>query len=319
MKKILSALLIAIMMLSFLSVLAFAESSDADAIAVDTESALYKKRVLFCGDSICEASNDADGFAKYGVRGWAGRIMAWNDLTGRNRGKSAASISNCRGTNTILAQLKAQANGNYDFVILHGGVNDAWDNAPVGVMTEGFDGPFDESTYAGGLEATIKYAKETFEESTVAYILNFSLPKAKWGRISDMSEYFDLAKQICDKWEVPYLDLYSDDDFNNKVLCTYSTVYVPDTVHPNSMGYDLIAPVINDWMKELAADVEAKNESEANASSEASVTESVEPTVSEDSKSAEDASTPAYVYSIIVIAVAAVIGAVIIIVAKKKK
>lgn len=310
MKKFLSTFLIVLMLFCSLSVFAVAEDSSETSIPVDTESALYQKRVLFCGDSICEASNDADGYAKYGGRGWAGRIMAWNDMAGSNKGKSAASVSDCRGTNTILAQLKAQAMGNYDFVILHGGVNDAWDNAPVGVMTEGFDGPFDESTYAGGLEASIKYAKETYEGAQLGYILNFSLPSATWGSISDMSEYFDMAKAVCDKWDVPYLDLYSNEDFNKNVLKTHLTTYIPDTVHPNSAGYDIISPLINDWMKEIAV---AEDASQAVSS---------EPVAESNASSQPDESKepiPVHVYSIAVMIVAIVTGAVIIIVAKRKK
>ncbi len=248
MKRFLSAILIIMTVSSLLSVFV----SAVETTTVE-ENQLYGKSVLFVGDSICEASNEWNSPEYSQTVGWAGRIMSENKMTGLNKGKSGASVSNCRGINTILAQLANQKDVKYDYVILHGGVNDAWDSAEVGVITEGFDGPFDQSTFGGGLEATFKYAKENFKDAQFGYIINFSLPAAtKYGRLSDMSEYFELAKRICDKWEIPYLDMYNDEELNNKKLYTHTSIYLPDFIHPNSSGYNIISPIINDWMKTLA-------------------------------------------------------------------
>lgn len=260
MKRILSILLVLLTLLTC-SVNVLATSPSVPDEELDTESAIYKKCVLFVGDSICEASNE------WGTDtvGWAGRIMNWNKMTGLNKGKSGASISTCRGDNTVIAQLKGQLKNKdrFDYVIMHGGVNDAWDSAPVGEMTEGFDAKFDTSTFAGGLEATFKYAKETFTNAYFGYIINFQLPSAKYGRLSDMSEYFEMAKKICDKWEIPYLDLYFDEDFNRNVMKTPTLKYLKDYIHPNPDGYDVVSPYINDWMKTLEAEAKAKEESVA--------------------------------------------------------
>lgn len=259
MKRILSAILILLTLISC-TLSAGALSPSVPEEEPDTESDLYKKCVLFVGDSICEASNE------WGTStvGWAGRIMNWNKMTGFNKGKSGASISTCRGENTVINQLKAQLKNKdkFDYVIMHGGVNDAWDEAPVGAMTEGFDERFDTSTFAGGLEATFKYAKETFKNAYFGYIISFSMPSAKYGKLSDMSEYFTVAKQICEKWEIPYIDFYFNDEFNNEVMQTRSMKYLKDFIHPNPAGYDVISPYINDWMKTIKAESEKQESSE---------------------------------------------------------
>lgn len=254
MKRIFAAIF-AVIMLASCMLCVSAEESDAP--AVDTESQIYKKCVLFAGDSICEASNEW-GTATVG---WAGRIMQWNAMRGFNVGKSGASISTVRGANTVISQLQRQQKNalEFDFVIMHGGVNDAWDSAPVGVMTEGFDDRFDTTTFAGGLEATFKYAKETFVNAKYGYIINFRQPLAtKYGRLSDMSEYVDVAKQICEKWGIDYLDLYNDENLNLNLLKTHTMKYLPDTIHPNTAGYDIISPIINDWMKTITNETEAE-------------------------------------------------------------
>ncbi len=307
MKRIISTLLILISLLSC-SLNALATVPEEE---LDTDSDIYKKCVLFVGDSICEASNE------WGTStvGWAGRIMNWNKMTGFNQGKSGASVSDCRGANTVINQLKAQLKNKdrFDYVIMHGGVNDAWDEAPVGVITEGFDAEFDTSTFAGGLEATFKYAKENFKNAYFGYIINFSLPAAKYGRLADMSEYFTVAKQICDKWEIPYIDFYFNDEFNNKVMMTRSMKYLKDYIHPNPDGYDVISPYINDWMKTIKAETESKKEESSEASAEGSTVVSAPPAAEETKKGNAD------VYIYILCGAVSLAAVIFILVTLKKK
>lgn len=246
MKRIISTILVLTMFIS-----CFSAFFTVEAYTVDTTSPLYQKSVLFVGDSITFAH--VERTANLELIGWPGRIMAWNNMTGANGGVSGASYSTCRTNNRIITQLRSKSANDYDYVILQGGVNDAWDSAPVGNMTVGFNDSFDTTTFAGGLEESIKYARENYPNAIVGYIVNFSLPASTQGGLSDMSEYFTMAKRICDKWGVPYLDLYFNDDFNKNVMKTHTYENLYDLVHPNTAGYDILAPVINDWMKTLPA------------------------------------------------------------------
>ncbi len=265
MKKILAFLLTAVMLMGALSVFAAAANLTFNTgITPDPEGPLYKKSVLFVGDSITEGRVEWNKGKT--IVGWPGRIIEGNKMSGANKGVSGASISNCRNANTVLAQLQNESGKTYDFVIMHGGVNDAWDVAPIGTMTEGFDAELDLSTFAGGLEATFKYAKETFTTAQFGYIINFKINRSDVGKLADMSEYFDMAKQICDKWEIPYLDLYSDEDFNNNVLKYKEYTNLYDLIHPSSAGFDVLAPVISDWMKTIPAYYEELNKPEEESS-----------------------------------------------------
>lgn len=265
MKRLLVFLLTAIMLLSYASIFANAATLEfKTGITPDPESPLYQKKVLFVGDSITEARCEWNQGKT--IVGWPGRIIEGNDMLGINKGVSGASVSNCRGGNTILAQLQAERKNTYDFIIIHGGVNDAWDAAPVGTITEGFDAKFDFSTFAGGLETTFKFAKENFKDAQFGYIINFKINRAGIGKLTDMTEYFDMAKQICEKWQIPYIDLYTDEDFNNNQLQYKRTTNLPDLIHPNSKGFDIIAPVINDWMETIPTYYEDLNKPEEESS-----------------------------------------------------
>lgn len=216
-------------------------------------SPLKDLNVLFVGDSICEAYVEWNtlGYTKE-FCGWAARIEKSDGIHGTNYSKSGASLSNCRGTNTILAQLQKAAGKKFDLVVLHGGVNDAWDGAPVGKMETGFDASFDKTTFGGGLEATIAYAKKTFPDAKLCFVINFALPAATKGvSLTDMSAYFALAKKICDKWNVPYLDLYNNNEVNTALQVATSKTYLHDHIHPTSKGYDVLSPYIAEFLRSL--------------------------------------------------------------------
>ena len=325
MKKLLVFLLTAVMLFGCCSIFASAAKLEFNTgITPDPECGLYKKTVLFVGDSITEGRVEWNKGKT--IVGWPGRIIEGNKMAGKNKGVSGASISDCRKNNTVLAQLQAESKNSYDFVILHGGVNDAWDSAPVGVMTEGFDAELDMSTFAGGLETTFKYAKETFKDAQFGYIINFKINRPDVGKLADMSEYFNMAKQICDKWEIPYLDLYSDEDFNNNVLKykEYKNLY--DLIHPSSSGFDVLAPVISDWMKTIPAYYEELNKPEEPSVDVSEVaSEAISEAVSDlDSEPAIDNEGDSNLIIYIVIGVIGAVAVVaiaiaVIIVAKKKK
>ncbi len=215
----------------------------------DADSALAEKSVLFVGDSITEAICEVNIAETKMMAGWPGRIGVANNMYFVNKGLSGASISDCRGSNTVLNQLSAMKNRTFDLVIMHGGVNDAWDSAAVGQMTalDNFDETtFDQTTFAGGLEYLFWYAKTYYPNAVKGYLISFRLPGATIGRLSDMSEYFEEAKKICDKWGIPYLDMYNNEELNMRMKGT-TRYAMGDYIHPNDRGYDILYPFVEQF------------------------------------------------------------------------
>ncbi len=221
----------------------------------DPDSPLYGLKALFCGDSISYGHYDIP--AGYS---WAGRIQKYYGTISDNRSCSGWCLSTVRGAGgQIVNQLKSVKNGDYDLIVVQGGVNDAWGTtdgtnriAPVGEMTDSFDvKDFDNSTYAGGLEEFFYYAREYFPDAQLAYIISFYMPRAGVGHVGDMEEYYAVGMEICDKWGVPYLDMYHDDYLNYELLEIDTNKCLTDPVHPNALGYDRISPYIGDWLESL--------------------------------------------------------------------
>lgn len=219
--------------------------------ALEEGSAPLKgKKILFVGDSITRASDDY---------GWAGRVQDQYGAITTKAGVDGAAISDVRLLNRVIMQLEKHKDETYDYVILHGGVNDAWDYAPVGETSDSFnEEDFDVSTFAGGLEELICYAKEHFSSAKIGYIINYSRPTANVYFLQDMSAYFLEAKKICDKWGVPYLDLYfgttevkgKQVSYSSELLLTDTDTYFvsPNDVHLSAEGYDVISPYIGEWI-----------------------------------------------------------------------
>ena len=229
---------------------------DTSSVTVDPNSPLREKTILFAGDSITEAVCETRIPAQVYIAGWPGRVAAANGMYYMNTGLSGATISDKNGTNTVLNQLQKVADRHFDLVILQGGVNDAWFEAPIGSATPDDDfnmEHFDRSTFAGGLEYTFAYAKEHFADAKIGFIVNFSMPSSTEGTTSDMFHQFELAKLISEKWEIPYIDLYNNDELNENRLRSSTRWALGDYVHPNDRGYDILYPYIEQFVKALDA------------------------------------------------------------------
>ncbi len=212
------------------------------------------KTALFVGDSITAAG--ADGF-----KGWAGRVEDYCGVKGTNNGRDGTSISDCRvgGAGRVLDLLEKNKSKKFDFVVLHGGTNDGWDSCEVGKMSASMDPKdFDTSTFAGGLEELFYYAKQWFPDAKLGYIINFKL-NSQIGRMSNMTEYYAVAKVICAKWGIPFLDMYFNEEINT-ALQYKSNKYLPDGIHPNTAGYEILTPYVGEFIKDLANGLNVKDQ-----------------------------------------------------------
>ncbi len=207
---------------------------------------LKDKEGLFVGDSICIATRDE---LMSGVKGWPRRISDSYGMNVVNNGKSGVSVSNKRSQGTVLTQLLEKKTQDFDYVVLHGGVNDAWSLVDVGVMEDGFDPvEFDPATFGGGLELLIYNAVLYYgDTASIGYLVNFKAPSCDKGTVKDMTAYNELAKKICDKWGITYFDMYNHEEIT-KELKMNTLTHTTDYLHLSSSGYDIVSPYIAEYM-----------------------------------------------------------------------
>lgn len=211
------------------------------------------KVMLFTGDSICYGANWRPTVEDYSNTGWR-KIIQENypkAITyGYGIGGTTVSKRNGR-TDSILERMTTMFSEHpeADYIIIEGGVNDAYniENCPIGTVSVGYTAELNENTFAGALESIFKYAQTNWIGKKIGYIVTFKVPSAM-GQFK-FNEYMNIAKQICEKWSIPYCDLYNESNLN------YYIQEVSDAygggLHPNESGYRIITNKIEKWLEAL--------------------------------------------------------------------
>ena len=212
------------------------------------DSPLNGLKGLFMGDSISFGAGDTLSY-KHTGRAWAGRIQDATGLVATNASVSGAKASFITGDDTakwLFNQYKPNMGNKYDIVVMHGGVNDARHERAVGSISASEDEDTLKgkvNTYLGGLQYLFYTVKKTQPDAKLFFIANHRLDGHDKGKAKDMSAYFDGAKELCEKYGIVFIDLYNNKELNDK-LETTTKKYLPDTLHLNSAGYDIITPYI---------------------------------------------------------------------------
>lgn len=220
---------------------------------IQIPSILDNKTLLFSGDSIMQALIE-NGDGTYGESyGWAELLKESNPLAiVKNYGQGGTTIAKRSDrTDSILERIDKMhtENPNADYIIFEGGVNDCYSNVPLGEITSDYNSLFDESTFCGALESLLKQAIVKWKGKKICYIVTFKVPTADY---ANFSEYMKKAKEICEKWSIPYIDLYTQSgmEYHIKEIATaYS--YGGGGLHPNIEGYKLTIPKIAEFIKSL--------------------------------------------------------------------
>lgn len=212
---------------------------------IDEISPLLGKTSLYLGDSIAYGAGDSLGLS------WAGRI-AERGISYENVAVSGWAVTNTAtsGRGQIVTQLDRAKKSDYDFVILEGGVNDVLISEresahPIAFGEITADGTeYDTSTICGAIEDLIVKTKAKFPNATVGYIINNYYGATE----TDMQKYISAVKTACEKHGIAYVDLYNDEYVKANFV---NSSHLPDNLHPNAAGYDILTKVIADWMETL--------------------------------------------------------------------
>lgn len=226
------------------------------------DNPLYGKSVIFTGDSICNATTD---FA--GGGGWAKRIGDKNNMLWVNHGVSGGTITSKSVTGSPFTISETPWGSGADYIILEGGTNDA---DIIGSILNGATpanfGSYDETDYTTAfsnnkfcqaVEKMLKDVISSFPSARVGFIIAMKMGVTTSGYSAETNNrraYFETIIKICKKWGVPVLNLWDECTMNPCLASHYTpgqTYLYVDGQHPTGNGYDLISPIIEEWMKTL--------------------------------------------------------------------
>lgn len=212
---------------------------------IDTyHTALENKNMVFIGDSIT---------ASGGYKGWSGELEEHYFINRYNIGAGGTSYANISGRGQIFSQTaNIPSNVNVDYFVLNGGVNDIWSAWNLGSVSNvsvenATVNSFDTNTTAGGMEQLFCYLRTNYPNAKIAFIITYNCYDAGFDSVRYRDEFVPLAKAVCEKWNIPYLDLVNNDAFNAE-FNALTGIHTYDGVHANDVGYDLIMRQVAPWL-----------------------------------------------------------------------
>ncbi len=225
---------------------------------MEPNNPLAGKFLALNGDSICAGS---------GYRGGYGKIIAEdNGMSLQNLAVGGATVSaenyyKNGGRHHWICRTVECMNPDADYAILEGGVNDVALGVPLGQITEGYSEPLDDTTFCGAFESMLKQLLIRFAGKKYGYIAVHKMTDGYNSVKAAEGNYYHAAKQCCEKWAVPFLDLnisvppfaYFAED-GDPLLYALRKQYTKkgDGWHPNEACYrQYYVPKIEAWLKTL--------------------------------------------------------------------
>lgn len=200
-------------------------------------SPLAGKTLYVAGDSIAYGKGSAGGYGKciadrYGMT-MVNEAVDGATLTPNTKDSTSGSTRGCISTVVTNSTALAKA----DYILLEGGVNDAWSSAAVGTLTEWF-AAYDETTMTGALEKMLDYLATNYSDKRLAYVFPhggmFSSTGFGW-----YNTYKPAIIAALEKWGVPYVDIAETaPPMGGSGLSALSGKYTSDGTHPNAAGYE---------------------------------------------------------------------------------
>lgn len=226
---------------------------------------LAGKLAIWDGDSICAADNDPNG-------GWAQTIAKKFGMSAKNYGIAGGTIA--EGTGSNVHQVSANLDTliteypNADYIIIEGGTNDADLLGDAGLGSFDADDYSDayieglvKTTFSGALESIFYRLVTQMPGTHIGYLIPQKMGHTEV-LVTRRRAFFDRAIQICQKWGIPYLDLWNGLYFNWRLSAHWDQTKTSaenneagnlyrDGQHLTDRGYEIQSPIIGEWLKTI--------------------------------------------------------------------
>ncbi len=211
-------------------------------------------KVNFLGDSITEGHGASDASkcyvslmsSKYGV-------IARNYGIGGTRIAIQEKPSEWAIHDRYFGSRVDEMDKDADVIMVFGGTNDfGHGDAPIGEPDDRM-----EETFYGALHCLYTKLIEKYPTSKIVIItplhrLNEDSPYGdnKPIEYGTLKRYVDIIREVAEYYSLPVLDLYANSGIQPRVPIMQQ-MYMPDGLHPNDAGYEILADEIAAYLKRI--------------------------------------------------------------------
>lgn len=197
------------------------------------------KKIVYDGDSITEGrTNNGGSFPQL--------ISAITNSTFSNAAVGGAYLSHRETGHSVVDNLSNLPTDG-DMYVFQGGINDFWNNVPLGTITENYTDELNTSTIAGSLEQIFRYSLNNFVGKPIIFIMTHKIQQTAINNNTagyNMSDMTELFIKICNKYSIPYYNAFDKSGLNgwnteqSNNFLTGNAEGTGDGIHPNASGYN---------------------------------------------------------------------------------
>ena len=205
------------------------------------------KKILVSGDSITQGHGTTKRWFEY-IKDYLGLSTVYND------GLSSAGIK--RGSPGLFTRIdtwNSKYGTDFDAIILMENMNDIYQDVSLSSFSLGEFGDNTIDTQYGAVKLVIEKIQALYPLTPILWVI--SCPRIHYGRTSvnpvnpGWSKYGEFEpmvtaiKEVCENYAVPVLDLYHNSLIRPWLKPNYDK-WIPDGVHPNAAGHEVLGRVI---------------------------------------------------------------------------
>ena len=172
---------------------------------------LSGKRILCVGDSICEGVGANNKPYAYWLQQWHPNTEIINlGVGGMTIAQKDETITNSMPVRIANKEFEADIYNNIDIVVFEGGINDLMNNVKLGYISKNYN-TTRYITFCQGMEYMFSYFKDLYPTSRMIFISTHNVSAYDYNK---SQAWWGAASEICAKWGVEFLDLFS-------LMCTH--------------------------------------------------------------------------------------------------
>lgn len=167
---------------------------------------LSGKRILCIGDSICEGVGANGQPYAHWLQQWHPAAKVINlGVGGMTVARRDSSITNAMPVRIASGEFETDDYADIDIVVLEGGINDLMNNVKLGYITKGYSAT-KYTTFCQGMEYMFSYFKNLYPKARMIFISTHNVSAYDYNK---SQAWWGAASEICSKWGVEFLDLFS--------------------------------------------------------------------------------------------------------------